>query len=261
MKAIILSISSDIGCELAKALQKRGYEVFGTFNNTKPDIKLKKENLLRLNIKNYGSSEFSSWIRSIGKWNLFISCIGTQYPVGEFTDVKMDKWVEGIAENSTYQIAALINAIKYRSKDPMPSVIFFAGGGTNSATPCYSAQTLGKISLIKSIELLDSEIKDVKFSILGPGWVKTKIHNSTLLAKEKAGINYNRTIEMMNSEKNFNSIKKVIEDTLKLISLPKELVGGRNFSSVHDEITIENLTRLKSLDNDFYKLRRKLNDK
>ena len=261
MKAIILSISSDIGCELAKALQNKGYEVYGTFNNTKPNFTFKKENLLRLSIKDYGSSKYINWIRSIGEWSLFISCIGTQNPVGKFTDVIIDKWVEGIAENSTYQIAALINAIKYRSKDTIASVIFFAGGGTNSATPFYSAQTLGKISLIKSIELLDSEIKDVKFSILGPGWVKTKIHNSTLIAKEKAGSNYKKTIEMMNSEKNFNSMEKVIEDTFKLISLPKELVGGRNFSSVHDEITIKNLKRLKSIDNDFYKLRRKLNDK
>ena len=261
MKAIILSISSDIGCELGNALQNKGYEVFGTFNNTMPDIKLKKENLLRLNIKDYGSSKYINWIRAIGKWSLFISCIGTQNPIGKFTDINMDEWVEGIAENSTYQIAALINAIKYRSNDTIASVIFFAGGGANSATPFYSAQTLGKISLIKSIELLDSEIKDVKFSILGPGWVKTKIHDSTLIVKEKAGPNFKKTIEMMNSEKACNSIEKVIEDTFKLISLPKELVGGRNFSSVHDEITIENLERLKSIDNDFYKLRRKLNNK
>ena len=37
MKAIILSISSDIGCELAKALKKKGYEVYGTYNKTKPN--------------------------------------------------------------------------------------------------------------------------------------------------------------------------------------------------------------------------------
>jgi len=261
MKAIILSISSDIGCELAKALKKKGYEVYGTYNKTKPKINLKQENLLKLSIKNYGSSEYDNWIRSIGEWNLFISCIGTQDPVAQFTDVVVDKWVEGIAENSTYQIAALLKAIKYRSKDPISSIIFFAGGGTNSATPFYSAYNLGKISLIKSIELLDYEIEDAKFSILGPGWVKTKIHNSTLIAKEKAGSNYIKTIKMMSSEKNFNPIEKVIEDTFKIISLPKHLVGGRNFSSVHDEITAENLTRLKILDNDFYKLRRKLNDK
>ena len=260
MKAIILSISSDIGCELAKALQNKGYEVYGTFNNTKPNLTFRKENLLRLSIKDYGSLKYINWIRSIGEWSLFISCIGTQNPVGKFTDVIIDKWVEGIAENSTYQIAALINAIKYRSKDTIASVIFFAGGGTNSATPFYSAQTLGKISLIKSIELLDSEIKDVKFSILGPGWVKTKIHEATLNAKEKAGENYHKTINMINNPDRFNSVKKVVEDVFKLISLPRELVGGRNFSSVHDDLNFKNLKRLKDLDEDFYKLRRKLND-
>ena len=40
-------------------------------------------------------------------------------------------------------------------------VIFFAGGGTNSANPYYSSYTLGKISLIKAVELLANEINFV----------------------------------------------------------------------------------------------------
>ena len=108
--------------------------------------------------------------------------------------------------------------------------------------------------------MLDEEIKDVKFSILGPGWVKTKIHEATLNAKEKAGENYHKTINMINNPDRFNSVKKVVEDVFKLISLPRELVGGRNFSSVHDDLNFKNLKRLKDLDEDFYKLRRKLND-
>ena len=259
MKAIILSITSDIGRILAKKLGESGYEVFGTYNRTLPSEEYQNIDTFKLNIKEYNSLEYNNWLEAIGEWDLFVSCIGTQEPVGRFTDIDLDKWVEGIAENSTYQIAALINALKYKSRKNIANVIFFAGGGTNSATPCYSAQTLGKISLIKSIELLDHEISDVKFSILGPGWVKTKIHNATLNKKEESGENYYKTAEMMKSKKNFNSIEKVVEDIFKIISLPKELVGGRNFSSVHDQITAQNLKKLKNIDIDFYKLRRKLN--
>ena len=96
----------------------------------------------------------------------------------------------------------------------------------------------------------------MKFTILGPGWVKTKIHEETINAKDKAGENYKKTIEMMRNPSKFNPMEKVIEDVLQIISLPKELVSGRNFSSVHDDLSIDNLKKLKKLNADFYKLRR-----
>ena len=39
----------------------------------------------------------------------------------------------------------------------------------------------------------------MKFTILGPGWVKTKIHNQTLKAKSKAGLNYKKTLDLEKS--------------------------------------------------------------
>ncbi len=57
-----------------------------------------------------------------------------------------------------------------------------------------------------------------------------------------------------------NPMKKVIKDILKIISYPKELVGGRNFSSVYDDLELNNLKRLKEKSDDFYKLRRFMNN-
>tara|TARA_Y100001968_G_scaffold330035_1_gene380807 strand:- start:1817 stop:2605 length:789 start_codon:yes stop_codon:yes gene_type:complete len=261
MRAIVLSAMSDIGIELVKLLKKENYEVFGTYNSTNPDYDLiSKSNWLKLDIKDYNTEEYRNWLNDINSWDLFISLIGTQEPVGRFEDISPDRWVEGVNNNSLYQIGALIQCLPYRNKKSMSNVIFFAGGGTNSATPYYSAYTLGKISLIKAVELLDSELENVKVTILGPGWVNTKIHNATLNAKEKAGQNYQKTISMLKSNDKLNPISKVIEDIHKLILLPKSLVGGRNFSSVYDLITRSNLHRLKKKNNDFYKLRRAEND-
>ena len=258
MKAIILSISSDIGKALSITLKERGYEIYGTYNLSKPSIGIPPSNLCQLDINDFDSDKYKSWLKNIGCWDLFISCIGTQEPIGKFLDVDVNRWTKAIAENSSYQIGALINAIKISSNKKSRCYIF-CRRGTNSANPYYSSYTLGKISLIKAVELLDNEINNIKFSILGPGWVQTKIHSETINAKDSAGENFNKTLEMIKNPNRFNPMEKVIQDVLKIISLPKDLVGGRNFSSVNDDLSIENLKKLKKIDNDFYKLRRNLN--
>ena len=39
------------------------------------------------------------------------------------------------------------------------------------------AYTLSKIASIKAVELLDAEVKDTKFTILGPGGLRLKFIN------------------------------------------------------------------------------------
>ena len=53
MKAIILSITSDIGKILAKKLGESGYEVFGTYNRTLPSEEYQNIDTCKLNIKEY----------------------------------------------------------------------------------------------------------------------------------------------------------------------------------------------------------------
>ena len=44
MKAIILSISSDIGLELSKAFTLKDFEVFGTYNKSNPKTTIPNKN-------------------------------------------------------------------------------------------------------------------------------------------------------------------------------------------------------------------------
>jgi short-subunit dehydrogenase len=260
MKVILLGGTSDIGKNLIELFLLKDYEVYATYRKDEYKSTLSKDvNWLKQDIEFYDSKIYKQWLEKIKNWDLFISCIGTQEPIGLINNIDSLKWVEGVHINSTYQIKALIDALPYREVNKECSVIFFAGGGTNSATPHYSAQTLGKILLIKFVELIASEIESLKVFILGPGWVKTKIHNATLNAPEEAGKNYEKTLEMLNSE-NLNPISKVLDDINQLLKMPKYLVTGRNFSSVHDDLSIHNLEKLYKKDKDFYKLRRFFND-
>lgn len=138
----------------------------------------------------------------------------------------------------------------------VPSVLLFAGGGTNNATVNYSAYTISKIASIKMCELLDAEIADTRFVIVGPGWVKTKIHQATLAAGEKlAGANYQKTIFKMASNE-CTPMDEVMDCCEWLFNSPRELVSGRNFSTVFDKWGSPELQIALAKDLNMYKLRR-----
>ena len=189
-------------------------------------------------------------------WDVLVLAAGTQEPVSTFQDCKFDDWEKSITSNFTGQIRFLHGILSNRNvhKESVPSVIFFAGGGTNNATVNYSSYTISKIASIKMCELLDAEIKDTAFTILGPGWVKTKIHQSTIDAKENAGKNFDKTLEMFESNK-FFPMSDVVKCCEWIINSKKELVGGRNFSAVFDPWKSDEINKVaQNIDN--FKLRR-----
>ena len=167
-------------------------------------------------------------------WDIFISCIGTMTPIGKFVDVTFSEWEKSIEINAIKQLSFLHAIYPYRRENSMSHVVFFAGGGTNGPFPNYSAYCASKIFLIKMCELLDDEIPDMNPFIIGPGWVRTKIHNQTLNSEQRAGNNYERTLEFLESNEigtNFDEIFNCINWCIKQ---GKPIVGGRNFSLVHD---------------------------
>ena len=150
--------------------------------------------------------------------------------------------------------------VRKRDSAPGPLVLLFAGGGTNSATLNYSAYTVSKIALIKMCELLDAEIPDTRFSIVGPGWVKTKIHEATFAAGKQAGENFERTADKLASDECM-PMEKVVEFCDWIMEAPREEIGGRNFSLAHDPWGEEELAAALRADRDMYKLRRFGNDR
>ena len=108
------------------------------------------------------------------------------------------------------------------------------------------------------MELLDFEFKDVKFTILGPGWVKTKIHKETLINKQKAQKNYILTKRVLEGKINIHTSMKDINDCVSwVIKSNKNIVGGRNFSVKHDKWNKPRFINKLKKDNNFFKLRRK----
>ena len=263
---IIISISSDIGFYLAKDWLSNGIRVSGTYRtrtNHCDELEQLGAKLIKCDLSNVKSIDDSICkLNKLQKWDNLVIATGSQEPIGSFIDCNIDSWSNSINVNFISQIRFIHGLLPNRNlKDSSsPSVLLFAGGGTNSATTDYSAYTISKIASIKMVELLDAEITDTSFSILGPGWVKTKIHDSTLQSPESAGSNYFKTVEMLekNGEKCY-PMEKVIECCNWILSSPRELVGGRNFSSVFDPWESDEIEKIRKDQNNF-KLRRFGND-
>ena len=256
---LILSISSDIGTALAEEWHRDGIEVMGTYRTWSNNCKKLKElgiQLIQCDFTDKKSIEsaISSSVQ-ISHWNVLVLASGDQNPIGLFKDIVFDDWEKSVNANFTGMLRFLHRCLGFQSTEMLRTVIFFAGGATNSATERYSAYTISKIASVKMCELLDFEISDTKFVILGPGWVKTKIHQSTIREPINSGQNFERTNEMLQGNK-MNPISAVVKCCNWVISQPKEIVGGRNFSVVHDNWGDSKLNNELLKNENIYKLRR-----
>lgn len=247
---------------MARRWIKNGWNVFGTYRTKSNSV----EELSRIGVElvHCDLSDNSSVKTACTKlkdlctsWDNLILAPGTQEPVGPIVNCNFDEWVDSIQVNFTNQLRIVYELLPKRNKENNlgPCVLFFAGGGTNNATVNYSAYTISKIALIKMCELLDAEIPDVRFTIVGPGWVRTKIHQATLVAGERAGDNYEKTKYKLNNGE-LTPMKDVLDCCDWLISSPREVISGRNFSTVFDKWGTKELSEELMRDYDMYKLRR-----
>lgn len=267
-KAIVISASSDIGGEICKKWAKRGWQVFGTYRKRSSLVEcLESEYQVEMIecdlLKKISIEEVCNKLKLIcGRWDVLVLAPGRQEPVGNFDLVDFDYWVEGVHLNFIEQLRVVHNLLPFRNLNGSqePCVLFFAGGGTNNAVVHYSSYTVSKIALIKMCELLDAEVPNTRFVIVGPGWVKTKIHQPTLeLGAKLAGENYQKTVQKLNSNE-CTPMDKVVDCCSWLVTAPSKGISGRNFSVVFDKWDTKNLEAELEMDQNMYKLRRCRND-
>lgn len=264
LNIFILGAGSDIGKSLAKFYLEKGCYVAGTYrSNQSVDRDLlgnKNASFIKCDIRKAENIKdcIIKYRKSAKQWDIFISCVGSLEPIGKFFEGNFDDWENSLHTNAISQLRFLHGIYPCRHKGADCSIIFFSGGGTNSPFTNYSAYCVSKIMLIKMCELLDDENKDANFFIIGPGWVRTKIHNQTLNNYLFAGTNYAKTKQFIDSGKMGTTYRDIFNCIEWCISKGRRVSGGRNFSVVRD--SWENggriLARQLSKNPDKFKLRR-----
>ena len=260
MKYILISGSSDIGAAIINDLIKKNNEVIYTYNTNKLD-KFKSLTSFKLDISSRQKIANFAKNKKLNNWDTLVILSASQNPIGLFSEVNKDDWAKSVDLNFTNQMYLIREMLSKRLKKAkkINNIILWAGTGSNSAPKYYSAYTISKIAQTKMCELLDKEFKDIKVSIIGPGWVKTKIHKQTIQAGKKARENYQNTITRFKTNK-FNPMKDVVNCFNKITALKKHTAGGRNFSVQFDQWRDKNLATILDNDENMYKLRRDFND-
>jgi len=262
LKVIVLAASSDIGGHLVEHFLYKGAVVVGTYRNRTHQVtKLENMGAKLFPLDLTSGDQIISFVEKLQSmefsWNTFISAVGLLEPINSFFSTNFDYWEDSVIINSTGQMRILHAVHGLREQSGLSKVLFFAGGGTNSAFDNYSAYCIGKLALIKMTELLHSENLDLQVSIIGTGWVNTKIHQQTLDAGESAGSNLNKTLQFIaNSKNDVVSLETVTECIDWCLSAPRNAVGGRNFSLVHDRWREPKFVEELIANPNSYKLRR-----
>jgi NAD(P)-dependent dehydrogenase (short-subunit alcohol dehydrogenase family) len=259
---IILSISSDIGLHLAHSYLKQGCRVIGTYRS-KQNLKslegVKDCSLIQCDVsKKADIIRLGQMVRKLrAPWDTFISCVGHPLPVMPFFESDFEEWSSSVYVNSIAQLHAVHALYPLRNKKHA-NVVFFAGGGMNGTVVNFSAYTISKIMLTKMCEFLDAENKDLNVFIVGPGWTKTKIHQTILGDKRTSGRKVKETKEFLKAKEG-TSLDDIFECIDWLCQSGKALASGRNFSVVYDPWRTQTRSKLvKALksDKDMYKIRR-----
>lgn len=263
---LIISVTSDIGLAYAKHCKNNTDYLIGTYRDRSREEALKSvcDHSLHLDLsKKESIISFKRNFRSLDlKWTNLIFCPCQPFPYENFFASNFSDWENSFQLNSLKQLELL--HFFYDFRDEFSKVLFFAGGGTNSAVESFSAYTSAKIHLIKMVELLDYENPDMSFSILGPGWVNTKTHLNVLNHSNCDSQKYKETMDFIANPVGATPISEVVHSINWILSQPKEVVGGRNFATAYDPINLshpDSVSLVSHLENDthMYKLRRQGN--
>ncbi len=238
--AIILSANSGIGSALAQRFVEDGYVVFGTHRSHEGMASLAgldHFHWLPLDVSDPLSVRTcADTIAAFGRpWSVWISCVGDLRPIGSFLETDIDAWIRSLHVNALDQLRAFHMMAGLRVRQEEAHAIFFAGGGTNTVTPGFSAYTASKIMLIKMCEQLAAEVRDLNPFIIGPGWTQTKIHQQTLAAADMLPEEIvNKTRLFVEQEQEGTPPEDIYQCIRWGMRHGRSVVGGRNISVVHD---------------------------
>lgn len=238
---LILSITSDIATEFALRKTHEGYRIYGTYRQISDDKRVvfseNDINIIQMDVTEEESLCCAlKYLNKIDlKWDCLMIATGNVAPVGPFELNSIQEWQDSFQTNFLGPMHFIHDMLRLRNKDlvKQPAVILFSGSGTNDSPQHYSAYTISKVALIKACEILDGEISDVKFSIIGPGIVDTKIHEPTISSKEEYPNSWKKLKQARESQ-TCTPMNDILDCCDWIIEQPKEVVGGRNFSVGHD---------------------------
>ena len=254
--ALVVGHDSELGRIASNHLKEIGWQVLGT--SRRPERLVQKEiYYIDLGDRESISSACHEIDGDFSKLDLVIMSVGQLSPVGHISLIEFDEWANSVDLNFVNQIYCIREILRYLISNGHNGTKFlsFAGSGTNSAPLNFSAYTLSKIALIKSMELLAAEYPNYCFISLGTGWMKSAIHDQTLNAGSLAGDAYSETLRRMR-DNDFGSPQLFCDFLDWYIGITDNSASGRNIALQSDHWNDKEFFNVLTSSNDAFKLRR-----
>ena len=211
---------------------------------------LSNENILRKNIyKNKNIFE---------KTDLLIITIGEHGEIINFFENSIKRFKKTFYINFMFYVIFFRNLFSIIKKKEM-LIVVFSGGGSTSYRNCFGSYSLSKLSLVKLIEILGNETqnKKIRFNILAPGIINSKMTKQILKNKNKFLKNEIDKIKKNVKYSEIN-ISKIFETINFLCSSKGKKISGKFISSTWDNINKLQTKKINRLiKSDIYTLRRK----
>lgn len=163
---------------------------------------------------------------------------GFVWAAGTIGTVQPSRSAPRDAMHRLYQehVVAFLEAIAYLApyldKDPHPAVIAFSGGGATAPLPRYLPYAAAKAAVVRVVEILAQEEPGWTVNAIAPGFVASKMHETTLEAGvDGAGAYYDETVERL---RNPTSPDKAAGLVSLLVSEEGRHITGRLISAPWD---------------------------
>jgi len=118
------------------------------------------------------------------RWDLAIFAAGTMEPIGRFFETDKNAWAQALCVNALNVLSDL--RVLWPLRNVWAKVVFMGGPNMKNPSQTYSAYRCGKAVLEAIAPTLNEEYPEHRFLVLHPGVVRTKIHQQTIDAGERA---------------------------------------------------------------------------
>lgn len=246
MNIVITGNSAGIGKMLTDRLVSNGHVVYG----------LSRSSEYKCDVTNYEQVE--DWARYFidAEINIdaLITCAGTQGEVGKISKTDAEAWAETISVNLNGTYNAIRAFYPIMDKARRAKIVCLAGGGSANGRAYFSAYAAAKTAVVRLVESISLEEKNLDINAVAPGAIKTNIIDGAL----KAGPSiigedeYNKALKQSAQGDDPSRMLNLIE---WLLSEKSDGISGRFISAIWDDW--EKLDKA-TMPAELYKLRRNL---
>lgn len=172
-KALITGGATGIGKATAILLQQNGYDVYITYNKTKPDHEV---NAIKCNLENI--DEIESAVESIGRVDLLVNNAGVSI-IKMINDITADDYekMTAVNERAVY-FASKFSALKM-IREQSGAIINISSMWGQVGASCETLYSMTKAGIIGLTKALAKELapSNITVNCIAPGIIDTRMNN------------------------------------------------------------------------------------